>query len=112
MGPINSTFLHSMPAVRIRLLSALALSLGVHGGLLGLGKFQAPPPSSAAQETLQLELTLAPVQPVKPDRPAMPAPSDVEKHKPVRMPDTPAPTAPEKQPATMAAPPAPTAEDR
>lgn len=100
-----------MPTVQSRFLLALALSLGVHAGLLALGQNQTPPPPPAALESLQVDLTPAPVQPVEPARPAKPAPPDVEKPKPVRVPDAPVPPVPERTPATMAAPPAPTAED-
>jgi TonB family protein len=97
-----------MPIVRLRLLLALALSLGIHASLLVVKKLQAPPPSSpAVQAPLRVNLTLAPVLPVKPVRPAMLTPPRVEK-KPVHVPDA---LAPEKTPAAMAAPPAPTAEE-
>ncbi|MGE5319898.1 MAG: energy transducer TonB [Hyphomicrobiaceae bacterium] len=90
---------------------AITLSVGVHAGLLMLGKLQAPPPPPAAvQESLQVDLTLAPVQPVKPARPAMQTPPRVGKQR-VRAQDAPSPPAVEKTRATMAAPPAPTAEE-
>ncbi|WP_026177356.1 energy transducer TonB family protein [Thiobacillus denitrificans] len=99
-----------MPPVRFRLLSALALSLGVHAGLLALGKFHAPlPPPPAVEEPLRVELTLAPVRPVNPVHPA-PTPQRVEQKR-VRVPDAPVPPVAEKTPATMAAPLAPTAEE-
>ena len=100
-----------MSPIRIRLLLALALSLGVHAGLLALGKSQTPPPPPAVPEPLRVELMPAPEQAVKPVRPARPAPPSVGKPKPVRVPDAPSPPVPEKMPATMAAPPAPTAEE-
>ncbi|OZA29908.1 MAG: hypothetical protein B7X91_00255 [Hydrogenophilales bacterium 17-64-11] len=100
-----------MPAVRSRFLLALALSLGVHAGLLALGKIQTPAPTSAVPESLQVDLTLAPAQLVKPARPAMQMQPSVEKPKSVRVPDAPAPPVPERTPATMAAPSAPTAEE-
>jgi hypothetical protein len=55
-----------MPAVRFRLLLALAVSLGVHAGLLALGKFQSTSPPAALEEPLQVDLTLRPEQPVSP----------------------------------------------
>ena len=100
-----------MHDARTSFLVALALSLGIHAGLLVLGPFQAPPPPSAVQEPLQVDLTLAPEPPVKPDRPATPVPPGVETQRPVRVPDAPTSPVPEKTPATMAAPPAPTAEE-
>lgn len=101
-----------MPDVRTSFLVALSISLGMHVGLLALGTFQAPPPPPAAiQEPLQVDLTLAPAQLVKPAGPAMRAPPSTEAQTPVRVPDAPAPPVTEKTPATMAAPPAPTAEE-
>lgn len=101
-----------MHDARTSFLVALALSLGVHAGLLALGRFPAlPPPPSAVQEPLQVDLTLAPAQPVKPARPATPVPPSVGMQQPVRVPDPPLARVPEKTPATMAAPPAPTAEE-
>jgi TonB family protein len=100
-----------MPTFRVRLLFALALSLGVHAGLLLLGK--APPPPPALEEQLRVDLTLAPEQPeqlVKPARAAPPAPPSAEKPESVRVPVAPSPPVLET-PATMAAPPAPTAEE-
>ena len=99
-----------MPDARTSFLVALALSLGVHAGLLALAAFHAPPPPSAVQEPLPIDLALAPAQPVKPARPAT-APPSVETQQRVRVPDAPSPTVPDKTPATMAAPPAPTAEE-
>ena len=99
-----------MPAVRIRLLLALALSLGVHAGLV-MWEVQTPPPPLAAPEPLRVNLTLAPVQPVKPARPVIPTPPSVEKKQRARVPDAPTPPVPEKAPATMAAPSAPTPEE-
>ena len=99
-----------MPIVRFRLLLALALSLGVHASLLVLEKFQVPPaPPPAVQEPLRVDLTLAPAQPVKPVRPVPTPPRGETKR--VRVPDAPMPPAVDKTPATMAAPPAPTAEE-
>ena len=99
-----------MPIVRFRLLLALAVSLGVHAGLLALEKIQMPSPPPPLQESLEIDFTLAPEQPVSPRRPALPAPTNTEKQTPVRVPDAPSPPLPEKQPATMAAPPAPSSE--
>ncbi len=99
-----------MPPVRFRLLLALVLSLGVHASLLVLEKFQAPPaPPLAIQKPLRVDLTLAPERPVKPVRPAPTPPRGETKR--ARAPDAPPPPVPEKAPATMAAPPAPTAEE-
>ncbi len=91
------------------MLLALALSLGAHAGLLAMGQFRAlPPPDPAAEKPLRVEISLAPAQPVKPARAV--TPTRVEK-KPVRVPKALPPPAPEKAAATMAAPPAPTAEE-
>jgi TonB family protein len=100
-----------MPIVRYRLLLALAVSLGVHVGLLALGKFQSTSPPAVLEESLQVDLTLAPEQPISPVLPPLPAPPNTEKQKPARVPD--APSQPElgNVPATMAAPPAPTPEE-
>ena len=107
MARINATPPDSMPAVRIRLLLALALSLGVHAGMV-LWAARMPSPA-AAPEPLRVSLTLAPVQRVKP--PSMIPSPRAEKQQRVRAPDAPSPPAPENTPATMAAPPAPTAEE-
>jgi TonB family protein len=98
-----------MPTFRVRLLFALALSLGVHAGLLLLEK--APPPPPALEEQLRVDLTLAPEQPVKPARAAPPAPPSAEKQESAGVPVAPSTPVLEKTPATMAAPPAPTAEE-
>lgn len=100
-----------MPDARTSFLAALALSLGVHAGLLALGPFPASPPPTAVPEPLQVGLTLAPVQPVAPARPTRPAPPSAETPQRVRVPDAPTPPAAARQPATMGAPPAPTAEE-
>ncbi len=92
-----------MPTVRLRLPLALALSLGVHAGLLLWAVSPPAPPQEA--EVLRVSLTLPPPPEVKPVRPV--TPKRMEKQ--ARAPDTPPPPAP--PPATMAAPPAPTAED-
>ena len=77
-----------MPAVRIRFPLALALSLGSHAGVaLWVARMQ--PPTSVAPEPLQVNITLAPVQQVKPARPASPTPPSVEKKKRVHVPDAP-----------------------
>lgn len=101
-----------MPGVRISFLVALALSLGGHAGLLALVRFQGlPSPPAAVQVPLQVDFALAPAQPMKPAHPARLAPPEVERQKPVRVLDANAPSAPEKTPATLAAPSAPTAEE-
>ncbi|MHB8982467.1 energy transducer TonB family protein [Thiobacillus sp.] len=102
-----------MPALRIRLLLALALSLGVHAGMLMLGTLQAFPPPPAAPEPLRASLVVVPVQQVKSTRPAAPPPRAAVKTEPAPTPDEPIapPQAHEKSPATMAAPPAPTTEE-
>jgi TonB family protein len=99
-----------MPVVRFRLLLALAVSLGVHAGLLALGKFQSASPPAALEEPLQVDLTLAPEQPVRPVHPALPTPPSIEKQT-VPVPNAPSPPVLDKAPATLAAPPAPTAEE-
>jgi TonB family protein len=112
MDRFNVTPHSFMSAVRIRLPLALALSLGVHAGLLALWSVQIPPhPPSAVPQPLRVNLTLAPVQKVKPVRPAIPKPPGVEKKERARVPNSPSPPVPEKTLATMAAPPAPTAEE-
>lgn len=100
-----------MPPVRFRFLLALAVSLGVHVGLLALGKFQPAPPPSALEEPLQIDLTLPPEQPVSTSHPALPTPPSIEKQTPVRVPDAPSPIMAEEAPVTRAAPQAPTAEE-
>jgi TonB family protein len=107
-----------MPAVRISLPLALALSLGVHAGLLALGWSKTPPPPAVPEP---LQLVIAPVQEPPPRfapppthaarlRPAIPTPPVAAEPERLPLPDS-APSAPEKQPATMAAPPSPTAEE-
>lgn len=99
-----------MPALRIRLLLALALSLGVHAGAARWAA-QLPPPQSLVPEPLLVRL--APMQAVKPP-PTIPPPPKAERKKRERAPDATSPPAPEKTPAaptTMTAPPAPTAEE-
>ena len=98
-----------MPAVRIRLPLALALSLGVHAGV-ALWAARLPPPQPVVPEPLRVSLTLAPVQVVKPP-PAIPPSPRAERRQRVRAPDAPSPPVPVKTLATMAAPPAPTAEE-
>jgi len=109
MRRFNTTSHNFMPAVRIRLPLALALSLGVHAGVV-LWAVRLPPPPPVAPDPLRVNLTLAPVQEVKPP-PAIPPPPKTERKKWVRTPDAPTPPESEKTPATMAAPPAPTAEE-
>jgi TonB family protein len=87
---------------------AIALSLGVHAGL-ALWAVRMPPPS-AAPEPLRVTLTLPPVQEVKPP-PVIPPPPKAERKKRMRVPGAPSPPAAGKTPATMAAPPAPSAEE-
>lgn len=123
-----------MPEVRIRLPLALALSLGVHAGLLALWavKAQLPDPASTVSEPLQVNLmSAAPVlqrepvsravraetarieQSAKPRaKPAIPSPSGAENEEHVRITASiPLTPTPEKQLASMPAPPAPTAEE-
>lgn len=122
-----------MPEIRISLLVALALSLGVHAGLLTLwaAKAQRPDPASAVSASLQVNLMSTPVQQretvLKTARaetarieqsaklrakPAIPSPSGaaVQEHVRVTASIPPAPT-PEKPLASMPAPPAPTAAE-
>ncbi len=119
-----------MPEVRISFLVALALSLGVHAGLLALSavKAQLPDPAPAVSEPLQVNLMSVPVPQKEPvskaaraeasriakprANPAIPSPSDAEDEEHVRVTASipPSPT-PEKQLASMPAPPAPTAEE-
>ncbi|MBT9541245.1 energy transducer TonB [Thiobacillus sp.] len=99
MARINATPPDSMPAVRIRLPLALALSLGVHAGMVLWAARMPPPP--VAPEPLRVTLTLAPAIP----------PPKAERKQRVRVLDAPSPPAPENTPATMAAPAAPTAEE-
>ena len=119
-----------MPEVRIRFIVALVLSLGVHAGLLALWavKAQLPDPASAVSEPLQVKLMSVPVPQRAPvykavrteashiakprATPAIPSPSDAEDEEHVRVTASipPSPT-PEKQLASMPAPPAPTAEE-
>ena len=103
----NSTSHDHMPDTRTRLLLALTLSLGIHAGLV-LWANQMPPPPAAVPVPLRVDLTPAPEQAV---RPVTPTPPSAEKEKRVRVLDSPSPPVPEKTLATMAAPPAPTAEE-
>jgi hypothetical protein len=110
MGRFNVTSHSFMPAVRISLPLALALSLGVHAGLLAL--WTPPHPPSTVPQLLQVSLMGAPIQEIKPARPAIRTPQRAEKRKHVRVVASPSlPPAPEKTLASMAAPPAPTAEE-
>jgi TonB family protein len=103
-----------MPAVRLRLPLALALSLGAHAGVLAaLWALQGPPALVTVPLPLQANLVIPPIEEIKPapvepprPRPAEPAPQP-EQEKPPRVEDSP----PEKAPATMAAPPAPSAAE-
>lgn len=92
-----------MPAIRLRMPLALALSLGVHASLM----LWAVQPSALPEEpeVLRVSLTLPPPPEVKPVRPATPQRREKQPHVPDTLP------APAKPPAMMAAPPAPTAED-
>lgn len=100
-----------MPVVWFRLLLALALSLGVHAGVVLWTARTPPPPPLAALEPLRIDFVSPPVQQAKPDRPTKLTAPHKEKKKPVRTPEAPSPPLREKTPATMAAPPAPTAEE-
>jgi len=93
-----------MPAVRLRLPLALVLSLGTHASVLLWAVHPASPPPPVAEA---IRVRLAP----PPDVKAKPLPPKASKIKPVRVPGAPPPAAPAKPLATMAAPPAPTAED-
>ena len=119
-----------MPEVRISFPVALALSLGVHAGLLALWavKAQLPDPASAVSEPLQVNLMSVPVpqrepvskaaraetvpieQSAKPRANPMPPVAENEEHVPVAASIPPSHT-PVKTPASMPAPPAPTAEE-
>ncbi len=110
-----------MPEVRINFLVALALSLGIHAGLLALWavKAQLPDPASTVSKPLQVNLMSAPVraetarieQSAKPRaKLAIPSPSGAENEELVRVTAS-IPPSPEKQLASMSAPPAPTAEE-
>jgi TonB family protein len=133
MDRFNATSHYYMSAVRIRLLFALALSLGVHAGLLALWMVQAPPHpprASTVSEPLQASLVIAPAQEMKPARtehvasisaghsakprlqPAIPTPPRVEEKERAPVADSASPPpSPEKELASMPAPPAPTAEE-
>lgn len=122
-----------MPEVRIRLHLALVLSLGVHAGLLALWavKAQLPDPASTVSEPLQVNLMSTPVQQREPvpkaaraetvhieqfakprAKLAIPSPSGAEDQEHVRVTASIPPSpSPEKQLASMLAPPAPTAEE-
>lgn len=122
-----------MPDVRISFLVAVALSLGLHAGLLALSaiKAQLPDPGSAVSEPLQVEFMSAPVQQREPfsqavrsetahveqaakprANPAIPTPTraEDEEHVPVAASVPPARTS-EKTLASMPAPPSPSAEE-
>lgn len=99
-----------MPTVHIRLLLALALSLGVHAGLMRWAA-RMPPPLPPTPESVRINLTLAPVPKVKPARSAPPAPPGVKGKKHIRTPVFTSPRLPGKMPVTMVAPAAPTAQE-
>jgi TonB family protein len=132
MGRFNATSHYYMSADRIRLLLALALSLGFHAGLLALWRVQEPPHpprASTVAEPLQASLMIAPVQEMKPARiehlatgslehskprlqPAIPTPPRAEEKERAPVADSiPAPPTPEKKLATMSAPSPPTPEE-
>ncbi|MEW6120913.1 MAG: energy transducer TonB [Pseudomonadota bacterium] len=90
-----------MLPVRIRPIFAVALSLGVHAGLL-LWAVQPPSPPPPEPDLVRVTLTLPPEVKEKP------APPKAKPSKPVRAPEA---TPPARPPATLAAPPAPTAEE-
>lgn len=92
-----------MPAVRIRFPLAFGLSLGVHLGLV-LWAVQPPPAPPLAPEVFRVQIAL----PEPETSPSPPEPRQ-EKKPAQRAPD--ALPSPEPQPAMMAAPPAPTAEE-
>lgn len=129
--PFNSTPHFYMPEVRISFLVALALSLGVHAGLLALWavKAQLPNPALTVSDPLQVNLMSAPApqrepvskavraetarieQSAKPRaKLAIPSPSGAENEELVRVTAS-IPPSPEKQLASISAPPAPTAEE-
>lgn len=121
--------------VRVRLLLAIALSLGFHAGLLALRMVQAPPHRvSAFEEPLQATLMIASRQERKPaskqgavrtehlasgsvghstkPRLAIPAAPGVEEKERPRVTDPASPTlTPGEKPATLPAPSAPSAEE-
>lgn len=93
-----------MSRFRNRAVLALALSLTLHAGLLAAWAIKAPP---AALQDLQVRLVAPPVQST-----ARPEPARPTKAEPVRTADsTPLPATPAIQPASMPAPPPPSAEE-
>lgn len=131
MDRFNSTH-HYMSAVRIRLLLAIALSLGFHTCLLALWRVQPyPPPSvSTVPEPLQASLMIAPAPEMKPAPiahlatgslepsakprlpPAIPTPLRAEEKEHAPVADAiPAAPMPDQQVATLSAPAPPTAEE-
>lgn len=97
-----------MPDVRMRFLLAVALSLGVHAGLVTLWAVEAPPSQPTDSEPLQATLMIAPVpepEPVSRTIEAEPAPIEEADAA------TSIPSASEKPLASMAAPPPPSAEE-
>jgi TonB family protein len=113
-----------MSAVRIKLLLALALSLGFHAGMLALWLVQMPPShshrASTVPEPLQASLMIAPVQETKhvriehlvtmPLEHSTPPRSEKKERVPVAE-STPSPSTPESKLATMSAPSPPTPEE-
>lgn len=99
-----------MPAARINLPLALTLSLGLHAGLVALWVATAIPYRTPAAQDLQIRLEVTPPPPENLVHSARQRPArkpKAEKQSP--LPDFPPPTG--KQPVTMAAPAAPTAEE-
>lgn len=90
-----------MPTPRIRVLPALALSLAIHASLLGPWAAQAPPPSP---EPIQARILVAPLPERQEPAPSRPAPG---KRVAAAMTQAPALAG---EPASLAAPPAPSAE--
>jgi len=127
-----------MLEVRTSFLLALAVSLGFHAGLLALWKVKAPP-HPPVSETLQVRLEITPIQEMKhpPDagrakpahlkhlatgsvghstkprsKPSIPTPPSAEEKERARIADSiPASPTPEKNLASMPAPPPPTQEE-
>jgi hypothetical protein len=107
-----------MPRLRIKLLAALLLSLVLHAGLLAPWATIAPPTPAPP---LQVRLVEAPVPERKqiapaiqklPTKPIQARPRDVANTEKVRVMDDARPTsAPDKPPATLPAPAAPSAEE-
>jgi hypothetical protein len=97
-----------VPRFRIGFLAALLLSLAFHASLLLPWWSKVRPP--APEEPMQLRLMPRPeVKPPPKSKP--PKAKPLKPVKPIAVPDTPLPPAPEKAPLSMPAPPAPTAEE-